>query len=72
MNITHYFLLFWILTKCRSDQMFVNFPWRNNFLEGEEKSWFGYPMGIITHLMGKLPWILEKNSSMLNNIFITS
>ena len=60
MNMTHYFLLFWILTKCRSDQMFVNFPWRKNFLKEHEKSWFGYPLEIVKHLMGKVALDFRK------------
>ena len=60
MNVTQYFLLFWILTKCSSDQTFVNFPWRNTFLQGQEKSWFAYPLEIVKHLMGKVALDFRK------------
>ena len=60
MNIAHYFLLSWISTKCSSDQMFVNFPWRNHFLQLQGKSWFAYPLEILGHLVGNVALDLRK------------
>ena len=40
--------------------MFVNFPWRNTFLQGQEKSWFAYPLEIVKHLMGKVALDFRK------------
>ena len=32
-----------------ADQMFVNFPWRNYFLQSQEKSWFAYALEKFGH-----------------------
>ena len=40
--------------------MFANFPWRNHFLQLQEKSWFAYPLEILFHLLDNVALDFRK------------